>query len=286
MNNLCTVSDSNYLEKGLCLYSSLQERSSCFILHYLCLDEACYEKIKPLENASLKVYSVSGFLQSDDRLLSLLRHDYKQFAFCMASYFSNNLLSQTDSITYIDSDIFFHEDIDCIFKEIGDRDVGIFRHRQIPLSFWDPNGLFNVGVVFFRNTDLGRHISSWWVEAVLSKTPPEYSTCGDQKYLDLFPSLCPSSKLYIDENIGHGAPWLWHLYEFTGGHRIIWNGEEQNLVFTHFSQFLDKGDSYIPSTMHHINSPLSLYKDNKYLKEIYDEYHCELQKVKAKHNEF
>ena len=37
MKNICTVSDNNYLIKGLTLYESLKESSKDFILHYLCI---------------------------------------------------------------------------------------------------------------------------------------------------------------------------------------------------------------------------------------------------------
>ena len=53
--------------------------------------------------------------------------------------------------------------------------------------------------------------------------------------------------------------------------------QEQNLVFTHFSQFQFNGDSYVPSLMHHIYTPLDEYKNNINLKVIYDEYFTNLK---------
>ena len=90
--------------------------------------------------------------------------------------------------------------------------------------------------------------------------------------------------IFIDGDVGHGAPWQWQLYEFTKNGKIIWEGKEQELIFTHFSQFKDSGESYTPSTMHHIYTPLSMYEDNKQLKDIYSGYHSELKKVKIKYN--
>ena len=152
----------------------------------------------------------------------------------MASYFSNYLLLKGNSITYIDSDIYFHDNIEVILNEIGGRDVGIFRHRQFPLSTYRPEGLYNVGVVHFKNTQLGISVSNWWTDAVLNKKYPQLASCGDQKYLDNFPNLCPKDSIYLDENIGHGAPWLWQLYEFISPTKIIWENQEQNLIFYPF----------------------------------------------------
>ena len=277
MINLCTVSDNNYLLKGLTLYESLKKHSKDFILHYLCIDEESYTSLKSFECASLKVYSVDSLIQKDPLLLNLKNSEYKYFCWSLASYFSNYLLLKGNSITYIDSDIYFHDNIEVILNEIGGRDVGIFRHRQFPLSTYRPEGLYNVGVVHFKNTQLGISVSNWWTDAVLNKKYPQLATCGDQKYLDNFPNLCPKDSIYLDENIGHGAPWLWQLYEFISPTKIIWENQEQNLIFTHFSQFQFNGDSYIPSLMHHIYTPLDEYKNNINLKVIYDEYFTNLK---------
>lgn len=277
MINLCTVSDNNYLLKGLTLYESLKKHSKDFILHYLCIDEGSYTSLKSFECASLKVYSVDSLIQKDPLLLNLKNSEYKYFCWSLASYFSNYLLLKGNSITYIDSDIYFHDNIEVILNEIGGRDVGIFRHRQFPLSTYRPEGLYNVGVVHFKNTQLGISVSNWWTDAVLNKKYPQLASCGDQKYLDNFPNLCPKDSIYLDENIGHGAPWLWQLYEFISPTKIIWENQEQNLIFTHFSQFQFNGDSYIPSLMHHIYTPLDEYKNNINLKIIYDEYFTNLK---------
>ena len=280
MKNLCTVSDINYLLQGLTLYESLKKTTSDFILHYLCIDEKSYDVLKPLENNTLKVYSVDTFVSSDPLLLNLKNSEYRYFCWSLASYFSNKLLSKVEFITYIDSDIYFHGNIDIILKEIGSRDVGIFRHRQFPLNTYRPEGLYNVGVVFFRNSELGVSVSDWWSDAVLNKKYREYATCGDQKYLDNFPNLCPPESIYLDENIGHGAPWLWQLYEFIDTHKIKWENKEQDLIFTHFSQFKFEDTGYVPSLMHHIYTPMDEYSTNPNLKLIYDDYFTNLKLTK------
>jgi len=136
-------------------------------------------------------------------------------------------------------------------------------------------------VVFFRNSELGISVSDWWTDAVLNKKYPNLATCGDQKYLDNFPSLCPKDSIYLDENIGHGAPWLWQLYEFISPTKIKWENQEQDLVFTHFSQFDFNEDSYVPSLMHHVYTPLKDYNENPNLKLIYDEYFTNLKLTKS-----
>jgi hypothetical protein len=284
MKNVCTVSDINYINQGLTLYESLLNHSEDFILHYLCIDNKSLEKLKPYVCDTLKVYDVEDFLHTDLILNNLRKTEYRYFCWSLASYFSNQMLkSNIDSITYIDSDIYFHKSIDLVIDDIGDKEVGIFRHRQFPLNINRPEGLYNVGVVYFKNTPLGKKVSDWWVDAVINKKYPKYSTCGDQKYLEYFESITGVENIYIDGNIGHGAPWQWQTYQYIGEGKIKYNNQLQDLVFTHFSQFEDNGDTYIPSTMHHVYTPLSMYKTNEQLKIIYDEYFSKLKQSKIKY---
>jgi hypothetical protein len=284
--HICTVSDKNYLTKGFTLYESLKENSEDFILHYLCIDESSYNILKNFESSDLVVYHVESLLNDDEKLKKLKDEDYRYFCWSLASYFSHYLLSKNnESIMYIDSDIILHTNIDVIYNEIGDKEIGIFRHRQFDLGTNRPEGLFNVGVVYFKNGYVGKKVCNWWYDAVLFKKYPEFATCGDQKYLDNFPRMCEKDLIFIDGNIGHGAPWHWQLYdysdfEFSGN--IIWNGERQKLVFTHFSQFSELENDYIPSTMHHIYTPLEFYKRIPSLKFIYDDYYKRLKMSKNK----
>lgn len=281
MKNLCTVSDINYLYKGLTLYESLIHTSEDFILHYLCIDDKTYEKIKKYQSENLIAYKVDDLLNQDENLKNLKKSEYRYFCWSLASYFSFFLLKKNfESITYIDSDIFFHKNINLIFDEIGNKEVGIFRHRQFDLKFPRPEGWFNVGVVYFKNEKIGSYICKWWSESVLHKKYPHLSTCGDQKYLDEFPKMCTDDYILIDGNIGHGAPWHWQLYDFSDYEKngnIIWEGNLQKLVFTHFSQFEYNNNDYIPSKMHHIYTPLNYYSEIKELKLIYDEYYKQIK---------
>ncbi len=290
MKEICTVSDFNYLSKGLVLYESLIEYSDNFILNYLCIDDKSFKFLKPLETSNLKVWSINDLLKNDKNLSQLKNSNYRYFCWSLASYFSNFLIKKNNkSVLYIDSDILLHDNIDIILNEIGNKDVGIFRHRQFELTSSRPDGLYNVGIVFFKNSDLGKLLLNWWSDAVLHMKYPHLSTCGDQKYLEEFPRLCPKDRIFIDGNIGHGAPWQWQLFNYddyeTDG-TIIWEGKKQKLIFSHFSQFdydIDN-DTYIPSKEHQIYTPIEKYEEIKALKIIYDDYFLKIKKVYDKYN--
>jgi hypothetical protein len=246
--------------------------------------------LKKYENDNLKVYFVDDLVKNDSNLEKLKLDNYQYFCWSLASYFSDYLLNKDiESITYIDSDILLYTDIEDLLKEMGDVEVGIFKHRQFDPSMYRPEGLFNVGIVYFKKGDVGQHILKWWSDAVQFKKYPNLATCGDQKYLDEFPNMCPSELIFIDGNIGHGAPWQWQLYDFfdfKNDGSITWNGIKQKLYFTHFSQFKlnDDYSGYTPSTQHHIYTPLEKYKENDGLKFIYDDYFEKMIKTKDKYN--
>jgi len=99
--------------------------------------------------------------------------------------------------------------------------------------------------------------------------------------------MCPDDLIFIDGEIGHGAPWQWQLFDFSDYEKdgsIIWEGKKQKLVFSHFSQFVMYEDSYEPTTMHFPYTPLSDYTTRKELKLIYDDYYNKLKLTKTKYN--
>ena len=286
MINLCVVSDYNFLAKGLTLYESLLKNSTDFVLHYLCFDERAYNKLKPYECKSLKVYSDLTYRVVDPALKKLKEEDKKYYSYALASYFSREMMRTWKTpITYIDSDIYFHQSINNMLDKMGTKDIGIFRHRQYSMDYPNGNGWFNVGVVHFKNTACGEEYLDWWADAVLHRKYPGLATCGDQRYLDVF-TVLPESFLFIDGDIGHGAPWQWMLYSFDSYAEdgcICWRGKKQKLIFSHFSQFIYDMESYKPTTMHFCFTPENMYTEDAGLKKIYDDYYTEIKKTHGKY---
>ena len=300
MTNICTASDIKYLPQGLALYESLREHTKNFVLHYMCMDDESFNTIKKYQNESLVPYYVRDpdfHTQQQDVILNLTgpwhgdsrdtRYSgYSYLCWSLASFFSNYLMNKNiGDITYMDSDIFFHDDFQIILDAIGDKQVGIFRHRQFPLSSNRAEGLYNVGVVHFKDGEIGRKTLEWWSDAVLYQKHAHLAGCGDQGYLNEFPALAEGN-IFIDEGVGHGAPWMWQLYDlrkYQEDGTIGWEGETQKLIFTHFSQFVYREDCYLPTTQHHQYTPFDHYVINPDLKYIYDEYYKKVREAKEKY---
>jgi len=285
MINLTTVSDYNYLTKGIALYESLLDNSNDFVLHYLCIDDKTYNKLTELNLDKVIVYNINNLVNNDSSLMNLKNSDYRYFCWSLASYFTNHLMNELNlPLIYIDSDIYFHQSINELYSLMSEKSIGIFKHRQFTTE--RPEGAYNVGVCYFNNDLEGKGILDWWADAVLYKKYPNLATCGDQKYLDVFQDMCPDNLFFDETNIGHGAPWLWQLYdisEFKNTGDIIWNGDKQKLYFTHFSQFIYGENEYVPSGMHHMYTSLNMYKEISGLKMIYDLYYNRLKNIVKKY---
>jgi len=253
MKYFCTLSDYNYLAKGLALYKSLKKNSSeSFLLYYLYLDERTKNALEKLNFPELKIIGLS---EIENKELKIARTDrsYTEFCYTLASYFLYYLINtlNIDHMTYIDSDIFFYKDPDIIYKEIKEKSVGIIAHRHNSVGS-DQDGTYNVGVVYFKNNEMGKKVLFWWMDAVLNKLYPEYYGCGDQRYLEGFiPRFGEENICIADRTFGHGAPWNYRLYSFDKINEglIIWNSIEQPFVFNHFSRLTyDLGTNWINYT--------------------------------------
>lgn len=259
MRYFCTVSDKNYLSKGIALYDSLNSANREFILFYLCLDDITYNFLEKKNYTGLMPYNLKHIKAPPKNKFS----NHTDFCYSMASYFTNWLMENVprESIAYLDSDLYFYQDYECIFDEIKNKSIGIIEHR---IPTYANVGKYNVGIVYFRNDRYGNKCLKRWRDLLLNpdnKYVPEYGNCGDQKYLELFPKWY-KSKVHII-NCGHGAWWNNRFYRFDK-QDIIWNGKRQKLIFMHYSKFELNGTTYKHNEMTAMPNELKEYYDHYY----------------------
>jgi len=255
MRSFCTLSDKKYIYNGLALLNSLRRWAGDFVLYYLCLDEETKVAVLKVGGNDVVAVSISAFENADSQIAACRNRpemtqpgtktvldSYSQFCWALAPCWTSYLLDKVvdhDGINYLDSDLFFRQSLEPIFWAMVDRSIGIFKHRHLTSDH--PSGEFNVGMVCFRGDEIGKKCARWWRGVSLNPKNPwaaKYGTCGDQKYLELFALLFGQENIaFLDDSIGHGAPWNYNLYQYDGDY-IIWNGKRQLLVFNHFSHFV------------------------------------------------
>lgn len=255
MKYFTTLSDYKFLPLGLSLYESLLNTSKeKFELYYLCLDEETFLKISNIELDNIIPISMEDLYKDNQDILNFKYKYYKEFIWMLASYFTNWIMMNYNpkSISYIDADIYFYDDIQIMYEEIENKSIGIIKHRQYPDNYDPFEGKYNVGVVYFKNDIIGKECLNWWKDSVINRKYKKLSKCYDQKYLDEFPVMYPSNTCIANEGFAYSAPWHHHLYNWDSwdkNNKIYYQGKEQILLFNHFSriEFNIEEDTYIPS---------------------------------------
>ena len=219
MLNFCTHCDNNYFYKGLALYKSLTEQCPEFTLHWLANDEDTFKQLERINLPNVKQYSLKK-LEEENEDLRIAKTNpagyygtqWSQYCWSVTPYFINYILpSIQGKLIYCDSDIYFYRSPQIILDIVGDKSIGIHTHKFTPPFKDTHTGWYNVGVMVFENNAIGLEVSGKWKQWLLSTTHEyfaKYGTCGDQKYLDLFPELWKDDVCIFDiENCDHMAPW-------------------------------------------------------------------------------
>ena len=325
--NFCTLSDYDYLHFGLSLFESLQEHASSFHLYYLCLDGKLYETLVEMNLDHLTPIFIGDLEENDQKLSAvknanpsreaLIQENYWnktendknartiQYFWVLASYFSWYVLKtyDVDHIVYADSDIFFFDNCKNIFDEVEDHSIGLVSHRLTRWSetrVWGKDwasttekdtipdsGFFNVGIVYFKNDEVGfKCVETWkdWLLDPNNEYYEDYGTIGDQRYLMLFIPLFGRDNVKVMESIGHLAPWNVQNHSYNSN-SINWLGQEQSLIYYHFSNFAPDfpSMSYQPSPRH--GNAFGLVNIHPFLRKVHDEYFLSLLNSKEQLNE-
>ena len=239
MYHFCTYFDRNYLVRGLALYHSLVRHSPPFRLYMLCMDDVSYEYLRthPLPHA--KPIPLAALEASDAALRKVKSsRSLVEYYFTATPCFPLYILDRfpdIDTIVYLDADLYFFADPSPIFAELGDQSILIVEHRFPELlRHLETRGIYNVGLVGFRNDAAGRRCLEWWRARCLEwcYTRVEDGKFADQKYLDDWPSRF--ADVVVLQHKGAGlSPWNVSRYDIrrVNGQLYV---DQDALVFYHF----------------------------------------------------
>ena len=216
--HFCTYFDRNYMAMGLTLYRSLMEHATPFTLWVLCLDDVAYDTLVRLGLENLRPVSLREFEEGDEALFRAKqdRSSVEYYFTCTPSW-SLYLLHRfpaIDLITYLDADLMFYSSPEPIYREFGDNSVLIVGHRfPEHLRHFEMYGIYNVGLLAFRNDRIGMECLQKWREQCLEWCfdRTEDGKFADQKYLDAWPERFPGVAVLQHKGAGLG-PWNWMNY--------------------------------------------------------------------------
>ena len=162
MVNFCTLFDSNYLDKGIALYRSLDKVCDDFCLYIYCFDKKCQAILDQLE---LKHAKTIYYEEMETKELLAVKPSRSRAEYCwtctpITIEYTLNKFS-LENCTYIDSDLYFYSSPQIIFDEINEKksDIAITPHRfcndKYGHKLEERNGKYCVEFNFFRNNKNG-----------------------------------------------------------------------------------------------------------------------------------
>ncbi|MGN0347438.1 MAG: hypothetical protein ACI4DU_09140 [Lachnospiraceae bacterium] len=226
MINFCTLFDSYYLDKGLCLYRSLEKVSGDFTLYIFCFDEKSQMVLNSMELRHAVILSNKDIEAEDSKLLELKQERSKaEYCWTCTSVIIEYVLKHydVDHCIYIDADLYFFSNPQVLLDEIHEAgaNVVITEHRFSD-SWKDQrtmkrSGKYCVEFNYFDQSDNAKEALTWWKERCYEWCYHLYEPerMGDQKYLEKFPKLFQG--VHELQHLGGGvAPWNLAQYEYVG----------------------------------------------------------------------
>ncbi len=146
------------------------------------------------------------------------------------------------TVTYLDADLYFYDSLDGIYQEFGQHSIMI-----IPHGFSEKNtfrektsGIYNVGMMIFRNDANGLACLNWWKERCIEWCFATYEDgkLGDQLYLNDWPTRF-QNVCVLKEPGANIAPWNRDRFQFRReGDGIVCRErltqKDHRLIFFHF----------------------------------------------------
>lgn len=241
--HFCTLFDSKYASRGLTMLESLAEHlHEPYDVTILAMDASVPGLLAKVSRPEWKMLTVATLGDAEFAALETVR-PRREFCWTAAPVLCHALVERGEPgtfVVYLDSDLLFYDTPRKLLAELEpDGQILIHEHRYSKdrLKWVATSGRFNVGFVAFRVGHQAISCTTRWRHQVLEKCEldPDNGHCGDQGYLNEWPSLYTG--LRIMRNIGGGvAPWNLADYE-TSGTKELPRVDGTDLVFFHYHSF-------------------------------------------------
>ncbi len=212
--NFITIINFDYLPQALNLYSSLKNNFENFTLWIVCMDKKVESFLK--EKKYLNIIIIPLKKIENQKLLKVKKdRSLVEYCWTLTPFLPSYLFKKYKKIkrvTYLDADIFFFKSPKRIINEFSRSRKSIFltEHGFDPKEDESKiSGRFCVQYMIFKNNVASKEILKWWQNKCLEwcYAFSENGKLGDQKYLDLWPTLFKKSIHISKFNEYFQAPW-------------------------------------------------------------------------------
>lgn len=274
---LCTLFDSNYLDKGLVLYKSLEKYASCFTLYVLSMNDKCYEVLTDLNYEHLIPIRLADF-ENEDLLRVKSTRGIGEYCWTCSSSLIKYVLDtyHPDYCSYVDADMAFYADPLVLVNEMKESNasVSIVGHRfnSFELNRADIVGTYCVECNTFKNDENARTLLDVWIGQCLEHCSIDGDGVywADQKYMDNWVS--DYDYVIETQNLGAGvAPWNIAQYKLidnsSSSIKLKCRGNNYDLLFYHFENL-----QYLSLKQVNINVYATWGIDDKLVRFLYKDY--------------
>jgi len=240
MFHFCTIASPSYLPFAAVLLSSLKKQQQQVSLHVLVTDDVDSSKMQP----GMELYPLSTL--SNDPSVQIIIKKYgtenDKLRWALKPFFLKALLQKTDTVIYLDNDIYFFNDFSFLFTDLNQHSISLTPHwcsfdpfqypENFKMSF--QLGIFNAG--FIGASLKGKAFLNWWASACsfAMERNMEDGFFVDQRYLDM--------SMIVDENVSivrhkgcNVASWNMHQNKRIKKEKEILINGHFPIVFIHFN---------------------------------------------------
>ncbi len=241
----CTIMTKSRLYQFLALVLSLNKvRAGDFRFYVLCVDQEAYQVLTKLKWNNLKA-TLDEELGADILALKKERRIH-EYCWSLKGLWLETIFQKypkVKRVTFMDSDLYFWEDPELIFKAQSDCSVLLSREEKYSPK-WRASfvkrltrltGEYNSGFISFKRDEMGMACLSWWKEKTIEacRIDPRKGIFGDQRYLNEMPKVFSNICDITTPGVNVGI-WNYRKYTFSEKDRRVFI-DQTPLIFYHFT---------------------------------------------------
>lgn len=255
MRCFCTIITSNYIHYALALHDSLLEQNkdaklAIFISKGELVPSHETEILTREEKVEIYYYSQLKDFGLTSKLNKKYYQDYHDaYRWGMKPVFINFLLQKYEQVVYLDSDLYFYNDYNFIFRELKKYNVLLTPHWRVTdpqydyFNFLDSfrDGLYNAG--FIGASSGAEDAMEWWAQMILFKCEVNRDAgfYVDQRYLDILPVSFKNVKALSHRGCNVAN---WNMAECRrtpGKEGVVFINNEYPIIFIHYTNTMFAG---------------------------------------------
>lgn len=234
MEHYVTIFDRLFLPQGLALYESLKRHGGEFTLWVVCVDDQACDLLTQLKHPHIRALRLSQL--EDDRLRGVKPgRGPGEYCWTLTPYSFKFVFAADASVqrvTYLDADLWLRQSPAPVFKEFeaSGKSVLITEHAYSPeYDHCEVSGHYCVQFLTITRHG-GETVRQWWEDRCIEWcfARSEDGKFGDQKYLDVWPTLFEKDVHVLADKERFLAPW--NVNRFPRGNAVAYHFHELRLM--------------------------------------------------------